>query len=179
MSSSRNGGNSLQRALLLGLGLGLGVVVGVILYQELKRRQEEETSGPTEKALIRPPAQAITIPPPSRTREIALKREERRDIQPAVLPLSIEAIPAKFRRGEPGTIRVRTLPDATCAIEAVYSTGRRPTGLDTGPITAGENGECEWTWGIGTSGTYVDVTIQGWLEGYENAEETLRVPISD
>ena len=62
---------------------------------------------------------------------------------------------------------------------SVYSTNRKPSGLDEGPVAADSNGNCRWSWPIGTGGSHVDVTVQASLDGYEDVEALLRIEIVD
>ena len=111
------------------------------------------------------------------------KKKEAKDAaeSPAAkaLPLKLKASPRTFTRGQAGTIIAETLPGASCTFEAVYSTNRRPTGLDPEPAIAGYDGVLEWTWVIGTGGDYVDVTVTASLVGHEETTAEKRVTISD
>jgi hypothetical protein len=151
------------------LGVGLALAVGVVVY--IVTRDEEQEAG-VGKAVQTPP---ISLSPPPRPSAPV----ETKAPSPDVLMLALKADPARFLRGQPGTIRAQTLPGAACTIDAVYSTRRRPGSLDTAPVTVGEDGTCLWTWDIGTGGSYVDVTVWARLAGCEDAEASLRVDIED
>ena len=158
---------SLRRATRLVLGASLGIAAGIVVYFISQRERQEAEVFSEEKALSPRPDHKIALQPPVETREI----------QPAILPLTLSAEPVRFIRREPGTIYAKTLPGATCNVEAIYSTNRRPGSLETGPTAVDADGRCQWTWVIGTSGTHVDVTVRASLAGYEQAEAALRVEI--
>jgi hypothetical protein len=150
--------------------LGVGFfTVGTVVYFLTKRRREEEKAPGGEGIRISPPDRKIVLPTPA----------EAPKAQPLILPLTIKADPPRFVRREQGTIIAKTLPGAACTIEAVYSTGRHPGSLETDPVTANRDGECRWTWEIGTGGTHVDVTVRAQHKGYEQVEAALQVGIGD
>jgi hypothetical protein len=150
--------------------LGVGFfTVGTVVYLLTKRRREAEQAPAIEGIPIRPPDGEVVLPTPP----------EAQKARPAALPLTLKADPSRFVRREPGTIVAKTLPGAACTIEAVYSTGRRPGSLETGPVTANRDGECRWTWEIGTGGTHVDVTVRAQHKGYDQVEAVLQVGIGD
>lgn len=142
--------------------LGVGTGVGLVMYL-LGQREEQAKSASSPR-----PRQKIVIPPPIRE-----------EVKPGALKLNLTAEPAKFARRKQGTVIVETLPGASCKLEAVYSTNRKPSGLDEGPVAADSSGNCRWTWPIGTGGSHVDVTAQASLDGYEDAEASLRIEIVD
>ncbi len=143
--------------------LGVGTGVGLIMY--LLGQREEQPAKPASSAHSR---QGIVIPPPIR-----------KEVKPAALKLNLIAEPAKFVRREQGTVIAETLPGASCKFEAVYSTNRKPSGLDEGAVAADSNGNCRWTWPIGTGGSHVDVTVRASMTGYEDVETSLRIEIVD
>jgi hypothetical protein len=160
-ASFRKAGKSFARQVAW-VVLGVGAGVGLVMY--LLGQKEEQ-----EKSASRPrPQQRIVIPPPIR-----------KEAKPGTLKLNLIAEPARFVRREQGTLIVETLPGASCKLEAVYSTNRKPSGLDEGPVAADSNGNCRWTWPIGTGGSHVDVTVRASLAGYEDAEADLRIEIVD
>jgi hypothetical protein len=142
--------------------LGVGAGVGLVMYL-LGQREEQAQSARRPQ-----PKQKIVIPPPIRE-----------EAKPGILKLNLTAEPAKFVRREQGTVAVETLPGASCKLKAVYSTNRKPSGLDEGPVAADSSGNCRWTWPIGTGGSHVDVTVWASLSGYEDAEASLRIEIVD
>jgi hypothetical protein len=165
----RSAGAIVLRIVLFTLGSLIGVAVGMALYVAAKRRQNSNARrNHSPYAIALRQQQAITVPP-DKPREIQLKP----------LPLTIQAEPSPFVRGQAGTIRVQTQAGASCSIQALYSTRRAPTGLSGGPIDADEDGRCEWVWTIGSKGTYVDVTVRATLDGSADAQAVLRVPIED
>ena len=158
-----------MRALLLILGLVLGLAVGLILYTSIRRRRQNGAAPVAGDAPAKHADFRITLPPLADAVEG----------QTRFLPLEVTALPARFVRREKGVIRVETLPGARCKIDALYSTGRRPTSLDAGSVMANEQGVCEWAWQIGTGGSHVAVTVRAWLDGYQEAAATLRVQVLD
>lgn len=159
---------SLRRVTRLILGMGLGITAGVVVYL-ISQREREEFGALGEREAAAPRLDVERAAP---------KTAAPQEVQSATLSPSLQADPVPFVRQRPGTISVETLPGATCSIEALYSTGRRPGSLDTGPVKADAKGKYQWTWEIGTSGTHVDVTVSAWLEGYEKTEAKLRVKIT-
>lgn len=148
------------------VGLGVGIVAGIVAY--VLFREQEAQSAEHENAITPRPEHQITIKP-----------EQQRSIEPAGISLILTAQPAKFIRRQSGSITAETLPGATCSIEAVYSTNRRPSGLEITPVKADDNGKCSWTWEIGTGGSHVDVTVKASAQGQNPIETTLRVEIVD
>jgi hypothetical protein len=69
------------------------------------------------------------------------------------------------------------LPGARCTLNARYSTGRAPTGLDESPLTCDADGTCAWTWSVGTSGSHVDVEVAATKDGFEEVAKTRRIGI--
>jgi hypothetical protein len=165
----RSAGAIVLRTMLFILGTVIGVVAGTALYLAIKRRQntDDHRKNMAYSITLRPP-QAIAVPP-TKPREIQLKP----------LPLTIQGEPSHFVRGQEGTIRVQTQAGARCSIEALYSTGRGPTGLPGDTVKADGDGCCEWVWTIGTKGTYVDVTVRATLDGFAEAQTALRVEVGD
>jgi hypothetical protein len=151
----RSAGAVVLWTVLFVLGSVIGVAAGMALYLAIKRRQNSRRhqKNTAYSIALRPP-QAITVPP-DKPREIQLKP----------LPLTVQAEPTRFIRGQVGTIRVQTQAGARCSIEALYSTGRGPTGLAGDPLKADKDGRCEWAWTIGSKGTYLDVTVRATLDG--------------
>jgi hypothetical protein len=164
----RSAGAIVLRIVLFTLGSLIGVAVGMALYIAVKRRQNNNRRNHSAYAIALRQQQAITVPP-----------DQPREIQLKPLPLTIQAEPAQFVRGQEGTIRVQTRAGASCSIQALYSTKRPPTGLPGDPVDADENGRCEWVWTIGSKGTYVDVTVRATLSGSAEAQAVLRVAIED
>jgi hypothetical protein len=164
----RSAGAVVLRTVLFVLGSVIGVAAGMALYLAIKRRRNSSSyQKNTAYSIALRPQQAIAVPP-DKPREIQLKP----------LPLTIQAEPSRFVRGQQGTIRVQTQAGARCSIQALYSTKRGPTGLSGDPLKADKDGRCEWAWTIGSKGTYVDVTIQAALEGSgADAQAVLRVEI--
>ncbi len=154
-----------QRMVMIALGAALGTVGTVVLVRWLRDRQQAVGG---ESRLTALPVQAITLRPVGQ-----------HAIQTVSLPLTISADPVKFTRRQRGTIRVETLPGASCTIHALYSTGASPASLNTEPVTADGQGHCEWSWLIGTSGKYVEIEVRAWLEGYDRNTVRLQVPIKD
>jgi hypothetical protein len=164
----RSAGAIVLRMVLFVLGIVVGVAVGMALYLAAKRRRN--SSDGRNKA-----AYSITLRPQP---AIAVPSGQPREIQLKPLPLTIQAEPSRFVRGQVGTIRVQTQAGATCSIQALYSTRRGPTGLSGDPAKADENGRCEWAWTIGSKGTYVDVTVRAVLDAAD-AQAVLRVEIGN
>ncbi|MEJ2150023.1 MAG: hypothetical protein P8Z40_11135 [Chloroflexota bacterium] len=164
----RSAGAVVLRTMLFVLGSVIGVAAGMALYLAIKRRQNSSNHQKnTAYSIALRPQQAIAVPP-DKPREIQLKP----------LPLTIQAEPTRFVRGQMGTIRVQTQAGARCSIQALYSTGRPPTGLSGDSLKADEDGRCEWAWTIGSKGTHVDVTVRATLEGSgSDAQAVLRVEI--
>lgn len=165
-SQAEKGGFRRVTRFVLGVGF---FTVGTVLYYLTKRRREAEQTPAPEGIPISPPDREVARPTPAEAPKAQL----------TVLPLTIKADPARFVRRGPGTIVAQTLPGAACTIEAVYSTGRRPGSLETDPVTANRDGECRWTWEIGTGGSHVDVTVRAQHEGYDQVETSLQVGIGD
>ncbi len=64
-------------------------------------------------------------------------------------------------RGANATLTVRTTPGASCSITVRYKSGPS-SAKGLGPITAGADGTCSWTWSVGpstTPGTW-SITVQ-------------------
>jgi hypothetical protein len=170
MSSRRRSvGAVVLRTVLFILGIVVGVAAGMVLYLAIKRRQNSSNG---RKNL----AYSITLRP---QQAIAVPTDQPREIQLKPLPLTIQAVPARFIRGQVGTIRVQTQAGVSCSIQALYSTGHPPASLSGDSINADESGCCEWGWTIGSKGTYVDVTVWAALEGTADAQAVLRVEIED
>jgi hypothetical protein len=165
---------NLQRLLLIAFGAALGAVLIVLLVHEVQQRRREQ-SGPSSLA-HRPPTGILLRPPQGET---AIMTPAKPTAEVDQLPLKIAAKPAAFIRRRAGTIRVETLAGATCTLKATYSTGRAPSSLDGSISKAGENGRCEWTWEIGTSGDHVEVEVEVRLKGHEPVHAKKRVRIVD
>jgi hypothetical protein len=165
----RSAGAIVLRTVLFVLGSVVGVVGGMALYIAIKRRQNSNNHrNNTAYAIALRPQQAIAVP-----------SEKPRGIQLKPLPLTIQAEPSRFIRGQEGTIHVQTEAGASCSIQVVYATGHAPTSLSGDPLKADRNGRCEWAWTIGSKGTYVDVTVRAALNGAADAQAVLRVEIED
>ncbi len=168
MAKSKKKTHGFQNALLFVMTATLGAV-GVFLY--LIERQKEkagEKPGKKSTSLAHKPVQAITIKP-----------EKKTEMAAPALTLSLSAEPKKFVRRQEGTVRARTQPGVTCVIAAKYSTNRSPGKLNTDPVKAGENGIAEWRWDIGTSGDYVEVTVEASRAGEMPVSASLKVEIVD
>jgi hypothetical protein len=157
------------RSLFSLAGATLGALA-VVVY--LNERQQREAAARQRQAKPARPKKEIKISPPEPIEEAAVPAVEE-------LLLKITAKPRKFKRNNPGTIKVQTIPGASCIISARYSTGRAPNKLDTSPAIAGGDGELTWSWEVGTSGSYVDITITAEAEGYEPTSGALRVNIGE
>lgn len=156
------------------VGVSLGVSLLTVLVAVFLKRRCQEILIPL--ALDR--GQTYTFIPP---RPISLAGEEtKKNVSQTEkrLPLEIQARPSVFHRREAGSVIVTTLPGATCEISARYSTGSAPASLTTGQITVGPSGQHRWVWEIGTSGVYVDVTIEAVKEGYNRQVSQMRVDIT-
>lgn len=151
------------------LGIGMGVLIGVVIYLLLEHERQQRETAQNDRALSSRPQHEIVLPP----------AEKKQAIEPARLKLRLTALPVRFTRREEGAIIAETLPGTACTIDAVYSTNRRPNSLVSVKRTAEADGACRWNWEIGTSGTYVDVTVIASLDGYEEVKETLRVEVID
>jgi hypothetical protein len=166
-----DGGSRATQTILFTMGVALGVFAVVVYVMERLRGRDvliDALPEPVERRLAHRPIQAITLSPPAE-----------RGIQAMPITLRVEALPEPFVRRQPGTIRVATLPGATCQIEARYSTNRPPASLEDERKTADEDGRCEWTWDVRTGGEYVDVTVQAWGEGYATTQAGMRIAVVD
>ncbi|GAB4477761.1 MAG: hypothetical protein Kow00124_21330 [Anaerolineae bacterium] len=166
-----------RRLSTLLLGFGLGVTLVVVVYLLTRREQEQVSAAPDEKAVATRPEHRIVLPPEPEPGTIMPAPE--RESRSADLPLSIQASPTPFKRGQVGSIIAETMPGASCTIEVLYSTRRPPSSLANVTLTAGPDGKCLWSWEVGTSGTFADVTVWALLEGYERAEDRQRIRIVD
>ncbi len=164
-----------RRLSTLLLGFGLGVTLVVVVYLLTRRGQDQVSAPPDEEAMAAKPEYRIVLPPePEASGPMPAPEHE---ISPDGLPLSIHARPMPFKRGQVGSIIAETSPGASCTIEVLYSTRRPPASLSNVTLTAGPDGRCLWSWEVGTTGTFADVTVWALLEGYERAEDRLRIKI--
>lgn len=143
---------------LLGMGIGGALIALVYLMRQWDRLPLALPTGPG------------SVSPPG---GVQLKVAE----QAESMPLTIQVIPTPLISGEAATVRAMTIPEATCIIDAHYSTGRPPSSLDTRPQKADSAGECEWTWNVRTQGNYVIVEVQAWSEGREIERVEQRIEI--
>ena len=165
----RSAGTIVLRIVLFTLGSVAGVAAGIALYLAVKRRQNSNNHQKnTAYSITLRPQQAIAVPP-----------DQPREIQLKPLPLTIQAAPSHFVRGQKGTIRVQTQAGARCSIQLRYSTNRGPTSLSGDSLKADGDGRCEWAWTIGSKGTYVDVTVRATLDNSAEAQAAIRVEIGD
>lgn len=152
---------SMWRSLLFVAGVGLGALTIASIFS--RRRSIAEPAGPARLSTEAPAAPAITLHPPP---------------EAGTLSLRIEAIPETLVNGEDGRIRALTAPGATCLISARYSTGRPPVSLDIRPRRASSSGVCEWVWSVRTSGSWLDVEVQAWLEDHLIARAEKRFEVA-
>ncbi len=155
---------------LLGvLVAGLAALAVLLLYRD-RRRRKESAAFEGEQGWL---------PLEQRGRGITLKPSVAQPQENRAAPLKLSVFPQPLRRNQPATVRVETLPGATCIIEARYSTGFAPTSLDADPRTSDESGVCEWRWEIGTSGAYVDIEVQVWQEHHTVNSARRRIEVVD
>lgn len=148
---------------------GLAALAVLLLYRDRQRRKESAAFG----------GEPGRLPPERRGRGITLKPGIAQPQEGRAAPLKLSAFPHPLRRNQPGTVRVETLPGATCIIKARYSTGFAPTSLDADPRASDESGVCEWRWEIGTSGAYVDIEVQVWQEHHIVNSARQRIEVVD
>jgi hypothetical protein len=146
--------------------LGAAAVMWYLLDQQRQQTGTGEHRRSTRPGGIR--LHVTSVPKPRVTTKPAA---------PAALTLQINARPRTFKRGKEGTVQVKTLPGAHCTLNARYSTGRAPSGLEAGPLPANADGICAWTWPVGTSGSYVDVEVTASQDGYAGVTESKRINI--
>lgn len=158
---------------IIGIGLGAGLL-STALYLLLKKRYHEILI-----PVQRYGGQTYTfIPPRAIPLTMAAGKSEKSEAQDS-FQLEIKARPSVFRRGETGTIIVSTIPGTLCTLQARYSTGASPSSLHSNSIRVGGAGQHRWLWDIGTSGSYVDVSVQAESEDGSTLKKTLRVEILD
>jgi len=157
-----------QRIVIVTLSatLGAAAVVWYLLDQQRQQAGSSEHHRPMRSGGIR--LQPSSVPKSTVTA---------RSASPSALTLQISAQPRTFKRGTDGTVRVKSLPGASCSLNARYSTGRAPTGLDEGPLTCDADGVCAWTWSVGTSGSHVDVEVAAAKDGFEDIAKSKRIEI--
>ena len=156
-----------SRVFVYTLGASLGVFA--VLYYLSEQQRQRMASRKQGRQPVPRPDQAITLVPPATPLET----------QAVPVPLTLKASPPMFSRRKAGTICAETLPGTACTIKARYSTGRAPGSLSSEPVTAGDDGNVEWTWDVGTSGDRVDIEVRAVLEGYSEVAAKLRVSIVD
>lgn len=190
--------STLKRLIQVALGVGfftLGLVIVVLRRLSSQRVPAAEGVATPTPAPAPPPAPARGVP--LKKAATPVKTAARQKASPKLstiprpaggkpaeaalkpLPLKLRAKPATFKRGQTGTIYAETLPGASCSIDAIYSTRRRPAGLDNEGAIAEGDGVLEWAWKINTTGDYVEVTVRGELKGYQAVETKLRVKIAE
>jgi len=183
MPSSRSGRNPFQRLTLLVLGVSFGMLLVQIFQRftrEMQHQREYQATHPGYTPSLREALRrALTLSVVPETQQVgqAIKlptlSETRKD-----LPLTVSVSPTHLSHNQPCTVRVETLSGATCTLNAVYSTHRKPLSFsDAHTVVIGESGQHEWTWEVGSAGSFVDLTVEGWLEGYDMVIATLRVEI--
>ena len=100
-------------------------------------------------------------------------------VVPAPLPpagnltLEIVSVTSPVRPGGKATLVAKTSPGAECSITVRYKSGpSKAAGL--GPITAGSDGTCSWTWNVGpstTPGTW-PITVSATAGGQNITKDT-------
>ncbi len=157
---------------IIGISIG-AAVLSAVLYLLLKKRAHE---------ILIPVkgygGQTYTFIPPRAIPLSGAARDEKTEIQD-LFQLEIKARPSVFKRGETGTIVVTTLPGTLCTLAARYSTGASPSSLHGTSVRVGGAGQHRWLWDIGTSGTFVDVSVIAEREDGSTLNKTLRVDITD
>lgn len=156
---ANNSNQGLGRALGAALG-GLIGALGVALYLQ-SRRQAAPRAAEAPRAEA---AGGIVLKPAGKPRSASV---------------SLHADPDPLVRRQPVTIRAKAAPGAACTLNARYSTGHGPNSLDTGTVTADDDGYCEWTWHVGTTGSYVDITVETRHAGGETVTDEVRFTIVD
>lgn len=107
------------------------------------------------------------------TRGIVLKSAQ----LASVFSVSLHAEPDPLVRSQPVTVHAKAAPGALCTLTARYSTGYTPNSLDMEPQKADTDGVCQWTWEIGTTGSYVDVAVEAQNAAGETANDEVRFQI--
>ena len=177
---SRSSLSTWQRFVLYTLGASIGAILAV-LY--VRKQMEEQTDHkqlpePRVKPIIVPGGERRLAPRPQQA--IILKAAGEAHVATSAPPLlTLEASPRPFKRREEGTIIAQTQPGATCTISARYSTGRTPNSLKELVCQADGQGECRWTWDIGTAGDSVKVEVTAARGDHEPTTKLLTVPITD
>lgn len=152
---------SVWTSLLFVAGVGLGALTIASIFS--RRRSAAELTQPTRPSPAAPAPAAIALQPGTEAGTVSLR---------------IEAIPETLVNGEDGRIRALTEPGATCLIRARYSTGRPPVSLDIRPRRTSSSGVCEWVWSVRTSGNWLDVEVQAWLEDHLIARAEKRIDVA-
>ena len=140
---------------------GLLGAAGVAWYMRRKWAFDPDEAAP---ARVEPATQGIVLKPA----QLA-----------SVFSVSLHAEPDPLVRNQPVTVRAKAAPGALCTLTARYSTGYTPNSLDTEQQKADAEGVCEWTWEIGTTGSYVDVTVEAQNTAGETANDEVRFQIID
>jgi hypothetical protein len=159
-----------QRIVIVTLSATIGAAA-VVWYLLDQQRQQAE-SGEHRRSL-RPGG--IRLQPSSSPKPGVTSKP----VAPTALTLQISTRPRTFKRGSEGTVQAKTLPGALCTLNARYSTGRAPSGLEEGPLSADADGVCAWTWSIGTSGSHVDVKVTATQNGFADVTKSKRISIED
>jgi hypothetical protein len=177
MPSEKNTGKGLKRALYVGLGVTFGAAMLLLRRNKDGKENAGEGKAPV-KAMTNREEIALTAPEVKK-KAITVTEEKPRAITQAEVPLKLKVTPAKFQRGKEAKVVAATAPGASCIMDAVYSTRRKPSGLDVGPHIAEGDGGVEWVWNVSTTGDSVELTVTATLEGYTTATVTRSVPVVD
>ena len=171
MMSDENGLKFWQRIMIVTFSATLGAAA--VMWYLLDREREMGSAAPRRTSA------GIRIKPTTAPKAATIAKPAPAASIPEALTLALSASPRTFKRGTEGAVRAKSLPGAQCTLSAKYSTGRTPTGLDDGALTCDEDGSCEWTWSVGTSGSHVDVEVVATKVGYEDVTQSKRISIKD